>query len=191
MKYAWALMATVMLAGCGQVASLPTAHAPAGALAAFGRKAPATADHAKAAAWISANAGGDWKPSPGKLFPGIDDGEQGLDARAASPAGGKLVAALAAAWFNKPVAYDPARQLMLTVTTSQDEPVVYVAIFDKASGQGRLIGAIEIVDLSYNLKQAQFHALFPDLGEVTDVDYDKVLERLGKGAAFLALSKHK
>lgn len=143
--------------------------------------------------WILDNSGGYWRPARGKIFPAPDDGEKGLGVTAASRDRGKLVAEFSAIWRHKttgrkiPFVYDSARHLILIVETSQDEPVLYVAAFDRLELTGTHLGTIEVVDLSSTFSQDDFSRLFPKLGEIRDVSYDDVIADLYLGGSKIKL----
>ncbi|MDB5096646.1 MAG: hypothetical protein JWM80_1067 [Cyanobacteria bacterium RYN_339] len=194
MRHLLTLLLVSTLAGCGTVGTPMAAkvQGKAQAIRAAGKSVePAVATAAEK--WIKANAGGEWEPSKGKLFPGVNDGEQGLEPYAWGGTAGTRVAEFADAWFKaayrKPpvFSYDPAKNVMLAVQTTQDEPVLYMAVFDKATGKGQFLDTIGIVDLSTTLKQPAFDKFFPGLGPVGDVDYEKVLESLYKSATPLVV----
>lgn len=182
-KLTTALVLASLLSGCGAMSTAPLSPAArAAVIEAQAKKAvkkkPAAA-LAAASRWVAANSGGSFWDDPRKhLFPASDDGNNGTGAYAYADADGQWFADFAKAWFqayrNPPqFTFDPRTDLMIAVVTSDDEPVVMVAHFDRQTGKGRLLGELGIVDLS--LPQAQFSKFFPKLGKVDEVDYFEVL----------------
>ena len=183
-----------ILAGCGSTATAPLSPAARAALvqaqAKKGAKIPA-AELAKAAKWVAANSGGSFWDDPRKhLFPASDDGNNGTTARAYGGAEGQWMADLAKTWFQglkRPpqFTYDPQAHLVVVVETSDDEPVLIVALLDRKAGQGRVLGEMGMVDVGYDLPQVAFAKFFPTLGEVKDVDYGLVMEAIAKRGTLL------
>lgn len=178
-----------LLAGCGAQGPAPMSPAARAAqmqaLAKKGAKIPA-AELAKAAKWVAANSGGSFWDDPRKhLFPAGDDGNNGTTARAYGGAEGQWMADLAHAWFQglkRPpqFAFDPQAHLMVVVETSDDEPVLIVALYERQTGKGRVLGEMAMVDVGYDLPQAAFARFFPTLGAAQDVDYFLVMEAIAK-----------
>ena len=192
MRYAALALTFALLAGCGvQPGAIVSGQEPETVSA--DAKKP-TGDVAKARKWVLANSGGSfWDRPRKKLFPAVDDGNIGTSGIAFGGADGEWIADFADTWFrgtlSKPPtsAFDPDRHLMVIVETSDDEPVLLVALYDKAEATGKLLESIEIVNLSYSLNQQQFSKFFPKLGKVNDADYGQVLEDIHKRGVDLKL----
>jgi hypothetical protein len=127
----------------------------------------------KATAFITANAGDAW----GKKFPAIDSGNLGVSAFVPTPAQAKAL--LATAKEMAPGAkdivnakLDPAKQQLVVVLTSDDEPAIHLCLQDKTTGAMKHLGNVSAIDLPSK-----------------EGDWSKPLTTLAKGAQWLKLGE--
>jgi hypothetical protein len=144
--------------------------------------AHSAADIAKAEAFVTANLG--------RKFPELDDGEMGVSAFALSGAKAQALFELAKLDDARITAsYDPAKQMVVALRTTNDEETLFVSLVDKATGKGKILTEIGVVDLPYNITQAQFEKLVPGMSgtKLEDADHYDVIDALVKGAKDLAI----
>lgn len=185
-KLAIAVVLAALISGCGAIATPPMAPAArAGALQAQGAKRAAKkvpAALAPAARWVAANSGGSFWDTPRKhLFPAPDDGNIGTDAFAYADADGQWFADVMQVWCQghkhpPRFDFDPRTDVLVAVKTSDDEPVVMAAKFDRQTGKGQVVVEAGIVD--FTMPQPQFTKFFPRLGNVDEVDTFEVLKAI-------------
>lgn len=127
----------------------------------------------KAQAWITANAGDGW----GKKLPGIDSGNLGLSAF--TPSAAQAKALLAEAKETNPgerslqaAKLDPAKNQLVVVLTSDDEPHLHLMLQDKKTGAMKRISEVNVIDMPSNTG-----------------DFSDVLTRVSKGAKWLPLGE--
>lgn len=146
---------------------------------------------ALAARHVLENAGGEWEIEPGKLYPGLDSGEEGLRGHLLEGEPARRVAAFLEAYHGKPdrlarVRFDPAAHALVAVSSSFDEAVTYFSRIDRATGEVSFLCAVEMVDVADGMEEQAFASFFPEL-EQDVAGGDEVQESLLAGAAELDL----
>lgn len=127
----------------------------------------------KAIGWIKANAG----DADGKRFPALDSGNLGVSAFVPSQAQAKALLADAKQLYPglpavQAAKLDPAKNQLVVVLTSDDEPALHLALQDKKSGALRYLGEANSIDLPSK-----------------DGDFGEALTRVAKGAKWLPLGE--
>lgn len=179
------LACLALLTGCAASPAIPTGTAVRGAGAEAASKR-ATGDYAKASKWLDANSGGSFWDRPRKhLFPASDDGEGGTRAKAFGDADGHWFSGFVKAWIPQAYylkqaghEYNPTSDIFVVVETSDDESVLMVGLYDRQANKGHMITECEWVDMGSTVSQADFHALFPTMGNVKDADPARVSDKL-------------
>jgi hypothetical protein len=136
----------------------------------------------RAADFVKQNAGGDYEVARGKLFPGLTSGNDGLVTHALSGAEAKRAVELAAAWSGgRAPSFDPAKQMVVVVRTTDDEARTFVNIVDRATGKGALVGYdMNFVDVQSELDAASLKRFFPKAQELWGPDdFNKSLVKSG------------
>jgi hypothetical protein len=127
----------------------------------------------KATSWIKANSGEGW----GKKFPPVDSGNRGVSAFVPSQAQAKALLADAKELYPglpavQAAKLDPAKNQLVVVLTSDDEPALHLALQDKKTGAMRYLGEANSYDLP-----------------TKDGDLGEALTRVSKGAKWLPLGE--
>lgn len=105
--------------------------------------------------------------SNGKLYPDVNDGNNGTFAYLLSGEDASLVAEVAAAYHEKitppvKIKFDPGQQRLIAVRDSNDEVHFWVAIMDRRTGRITPVGSdMNTADLSYFLGENTFSRIFP------------------------------
>jgi hypothetical protein len=139
--------------------------------------AHSAADIAKAEAFVKANLGG--------KFPELDDGEMGVSAFALTGQKAQNLFDLAKLDDARITdSFDPAKQMVVALRTTNDEETLFVSLVDKATGKGKVLTEIAFVDLPYGISQAQFDKLIPGMNgaKLEDADHYDVIDAVVKGA---------
>lgn len=139
--------------------------------------AHSAADIAKAEAFVKANLGG--------KFPELDDGEMGVSAFALTGQKAQNLFELAKLDDARITdSFDPAKQMVVALRTTNDEETLFVSLVDKATGKGKVLTEIAFVDLPYGITQAQFDKLIPGMNgaKMDDADHYDVIDAVVKGA---------
>lgn len=127
----------------------------------------------KATSWIKANSGEGWS----KKFPPLDSGNLGVSAFVPSQAQAKVLLADAKATLPgaagiQAAKLDPAKNQLLVVLTSEDEPQLHLVLQDKRTGSLKNLGEVNSIDLPSK-----------------DGDFGEALTRVSKGAKWLPLGE--
>ena len=122
-------------------------------------------------------------------FGSIDGGNLGLSAYRLSPptATRLLAAAKEICPGSRPLQsarFDPTRQQMLAVLTSDDEPHVHIAMQSKSDGACQIIGDVNAVYFP-DLPEERFQEIFPRVSR--DADWDGCLTSLFSKESYLSL----
>lgn len=129
---------------------------------------PGPAAIQKAADFVMENSGGSyWDDNRTKLYPDVNDGNNGAFAYLLHGKAAAAVAEVAQAFhdrFHPPVEipFDAKAHWLIAVRNSEDETGFYVALMDKATGRIKAYGSeMKLYDLTNQLSDAQRERLFP------------------------------
>ncbi len=117
--------------------------------------------------FVRANAG----PDEAHPLPPVDSGEEGLRATLLSGGAAAKLAALAAAQNGDLTDFEPAREALIVVRTSEDESDLHLARIDRRSGSARYASELVTVDTPYELTADEFAALVAPTSEVDFEDH--------------------
>ncbi len=139
--------------------------------------------------FVLANAGDE----DDKLFPGPDSGEDGLHAYLLDDeAAAKRCVAFAKLWDTEDAKvqafkYDPAKHLLVALRSTFDEEDFYLAVVDKATGKGELLGGrMGVVDADSFIDKEALAKIVPKL-DLEYIDHMELIDELVKGGTPLSL----
>jgi len=128
------------------------------------------------------NASDGYSVDDGKLFPGIDSGEEGLDALLMPGESGQRLADFMDAFEYKPrqygdFKYDPEQHRLLMVRNSPYvEKSIYVSALDRESGDISYLGSFDLYDMPWSVSQEDFERIIGPVAGFTygGSEYDEI-----------------